>query len=230
MTDTPTDLRLPEPGAEPDEHARAMIAKAEAGLNAAASPAAERPAWLPADFETPEQLATAWRETAGPAAAIDIAALAEEYEASGQLSDESYAGLEAGGLSRAVVDAYIAGQAALQDRARAEIVAAVGGEAEFDAMRGWAAGNLSPADLAAYNGAVNAGREAALLAVQGVMNRFRTATGGMSRKLMGASAGPSGPAGYASQAEMTAEMRDPRYERDPAFRKMVEGRVRRSIF
>ena len=61
---------------------------------------------------------------------------------------------------------------------------------------------------------------AIMVAVRGLKASYQTAEGS-DPNLLDGDGGGEGPTGgrYESQAEMTADMKDPRYKKDPAFRK-----------
>ena len=205
----------------------------------------ERPDWLPQKFKTPEDLAAAYRtleqklgqkpaepvgddeaQEAVEAAGLDFASLEAEY-LSGGLSEESYSRLEAAGIPKDVVDAYIAGQEALASQIRYEVLSEVGGADTYAEMVDWASQNLSPAEIAAYDNAVESGDlNIVKLAVEGLKARYERAFGSEPRLLNGTVSNSS--EGFRSVEEMKAAMRDPRYRVDPAYRKDVERRVANS--
>lgn len=209
----------------------------------------ERPSWLPEKFKSPEDFAKAYAELekkqsqapaqkadekpeqqtqdeakkAVEAGGLDFGALEAEYLGGG-LSDQSYAKLEAIGIPRDVVDAYIAGQEAVAAQIRDEVVSEVGGEEAYGEMIAWAAQNLSPAEIAAYDNAVDSGDlNVVKLAVEGLKARFERSMGSEPRLLSGGVTNTSD--GFRSVEEMKTAMRDPRYRTDPAYRSDVERRV-----
>lgn len=161
--------------------------------------------------------------TAVAAAGLDMSKLEAEFAESGKLSDDSIAAFEKVGISRAHIDAYFEGQKALADKVIAEVHQVAGGEAEFKAMSAWAGANLSDSEIEAFNAAMNGGAAAARLAVQGLAARY-AAENGKQGKMLGGSAGAA-LVGYASQAELTRDMRDPKYATDPAYRAKVEQKL-----
>ena len=209
----------------------------------------ERPSWLPEKFKSPEDFAKAYAELekkqsqapaqkadekpdqqtqeeakkAVEAGGLDFNALEAEY-LDGGLSDDSYSKLEAVGIPRDVVDAYIAGQEAVAAQIRDEVVSEVGGEEAYGEMIAWASQNLSPAEIAAYDNAVDSGdMDVIKLAVEGLKARFERSVGSEPRLLSGGVTNSS--EGFRSVEEMKTAMRDPRYRTDPAYRSDVERRV-----
>lgn len=161
------------------------------------------------------------------AVGLDYDAFAQEFMDTGKLSDATYAAMAAKNIPRAVVDAHIAGQQALADSYRSNVMAAVGGEENFTAMSKWAGVNVPQAELVAYNKAVDSGDiEVVRLAVEGLYSKY-TAANGVQPKLLGGSRSESHEV-YQSTAQMIADMKDPRYQKDPAFRASVEQKLARS--
>lgn len=247
------------------DHDAAMAAKFDANHAAATgtpAPAApeqqpeensERPAWLPADFATPEDFvadyeakkaaleakpeaaANAEAEEAAKVAAnagLNYDDLTAEYGASGELSADSYAKLEAAGIPRNLVDSYIAGQQAIADTFEASVMDTAGGKAEFEKMATWAGSNLPKAEVDAFNrnidAAVAAGDLAgAKLAIAGLKAAYAEANGTPPKLLGGGNGGDSTDV-FRSMEELKVAMKDPRYARDPAYRSDVEAKLSRS--
>jgi hypothetical protein len=156
---------------------------------------------------------------------VDYDALATEFESNGTLSDDSYKALqEKAGLSREYVDAYIAGQAALAREATQRVFDIAGGEEQYGAMTEWAKANLTPAEIAAYNQGIEGTAEQAALAAAGLKSKYIAANGSEPKLITGSSAAQVSQ-GFASRAEMTAAMNDPRYAKDAAYRKQVENKI-----
>lgn len=156
---------------------------------------------------------------------IDMAALNAEFAEKGDLSPETRAKLESDGYPKEIVDSFIAGQKAIAEKWDAKAFEFAGGKESFDKMAEWAKSNFTPADAAAYNEAVTSGDEAKLkLAVQGLKSSYEAAEG-IKPTLLQSNLKGGDSAGFKSNAEMTAAMRDPRYKTDPAYRQSVEAKV-----
>lgn len=159
---------------------------------------------------------------------LDITTFQSEFDANGALTDESYEALEKAGINRATVDAYIAGQKALAVQFQSEVKSIAGGDEGFAAMVEWASVNADPKDVAAYNRAIDSGDvDAAKLAVAGMYQKFQAARPD-EPSLITASGGKVTGDAYESRAQMVADMQDPRYKSDPAFRKGVIDKIARS--
>lgn len=162
------------------------------------------------------------------AAGLDMDALSTHYEETGQLSDDHYAALEKAGVPRAYVDQYIAGIEAQASQMRDSLMEEVGGQEAFGQMAAWAAANLSEADLTAYNDAVDSGDMTAVRsAVMSLAYRYQR-DAGRDPKLVNGNGGGNGGPSYGSLAQLTAAMKDPRYDTDPAYRDEVQQTLARS--
>jgi hypothetical protein len=172
--------------------------------------------------ETPEEAAA---KAAAASAGLDMGTLESEYAEKGALSPDSIAKLEKAGIPKAMVDSYIAGQEALQQAFLSKGHTVAGGKESFDQMTAWAAKAYSLAEIEVFNASTTAGSEAEMTqAIAGLKSRFESAYGKQPGLLGGNPAGVSGN-GYASRAEMVAEMRDPRYEKDSAYRAKVSTKI-----
>lgn len=214
--------------AQTREHVEAMIDAAQA-----AEAEAPRPAWLPAKFKTPEDLAKAYAALerklgARPSApSLDIEAMEREFAETETLSDEAYEALARVGVPRHVVDAYIEGQLEKGERIRRDLLDLAGGEQRFEAMRNWAEAALAPEDVEAFDGALSGTPQQARLAVQGLMQAYEQENG-KPPQLVQSAASASGSGAFRSTAEVVEAMRDRRYKTDPAYREQVQARLARS--
>jgi hypothetical protein len=156
---------------------------------------------------------------------LNLADFSTEFAQAGNLSEASYQKLEAAGIPKPMVDAYIAGQQALATQVRAQGLEAAGGEEQFNAMATWAKNGLTAGELDAYNQAVTTGSvDQAKLAISGLRARYEAANG-REPQLLGGGNANAGNAGYGSRAEMVRDMSDPRYSKDEAYRKSVENKL-----
>jgi len=159
-------------------------------------------------------------------AGIDIDSMANYFYQNGGLSEDHYATLEKAGIPRAFVDQYIDGVQATANQMRDGIMTKIGGAEAFQGMAQWAQANLTPAELAAYNKAVDSQDMTVVEnAVLGLAFRYQQAMGRDPKLLGGGNAGASG---FQSVAQLVEAMKDPRYEKDPAYRREVEQRLARS--
>jgi hypothetical protein len=161
-------------------------------------------------------------------AGLNMETLSEEFAKDGKLADGSYSSLEKAGIPKEYVDRFIAGQQAIADQQSATVKNLVGGTESYDSMSDWAGNNLSETEKQAYNTAVNSkDLEAVKLAVVGLKARYAQATGS-EPKLVEGKASPSAEQGFASWAQVTQAMSDPRYSKDPAYQAEVKSKLANS--
>jgi hypothetical protein len=173
-------------------------------------------------------------DSADPAAAaaakagLDMASLESEFAAAGKLSDESLGKLQAAGISKEMLDTYIAGRQALVAQQEAEVFGIAGDKAGFEAMTNWARSNLTEAEAAEYNKLVESSDFSVVkAAVENLHTKYKAATGSTGTSYEGGGADNSGDV-YASTEEYLRDAGDPRYAKDPAFRDKVIAKWVRS--
>ena len=133
------------------------------------------------------------------------------------------------GIPKDIVDQFIAGQEALIDSTRNAVFSSVGGEENYNNMTAWASDNLSKDEIRAYNSAVNSSDPAsATMAVKGLKARFNAEQGFEPTRQVRGEPAKAGASTYRSTSEMQEDMANPRYQKDPAFRKDVERKLARS--
>ena len=109
-----------------------------------------------------------------------------------------------------------------------EMFELAGGEEGYQDMMSWASENLQPNEVNTFNRTVDSGDPASVrFAVQGLVARYRSEVGTEPRLIQGNNAPVSGGK-FESAAELTAAMRDPRYDKDPAYRQQVAAKLSRS--
>lgn len=210
----------------------------------------ERPEWLDEKFESPEEMAKAYKElqkkmseskpakkatakkdaepdvnpTEAMSEAIDTAT--NEFSENGELSDKTFEALEQAGLPRHFVEAYINGQQAMSVQQASAIQESIGGEGNYSAMSEWATENLTDSELDAFNSIVEGSSvDAAKVAVKGLYSQFLAAGGKGPSLVQGSTSGEAGVKPFGSAAQLTEAMRDKRYETDPAYREQIEKRL-----
>jgi hypothetical protein len=206
----------------------------------------ERPEWLPEKFESAEDMAKAYAslekdfhakgsEEAEPSEAEQpsvqeavgstVTKASEEFSKSGQLSEQTYAALEANGISRDFVDMYIEGVSSVSQQRTTSLMSEVGGQENYEAMSEWASTALTDDEQTVFNETVESGDpRAATMAIRGVYARF-VADGGSPVSLVQGDTQGSGARPFNSAAQVTEAMKDPRYGNDPAYRAQVEQRL-----
>jgi hypothetical protein len=163
-------------------------------------------------------------------AGLDWAQITGKLAASGSLEDGDFAALDAIGIPKAIVDSYL--QLAKNESQRQTEAAFnhVGGEAQMNELLGWAASNLSEAEISHYNGmlATRDGWKPALDVINAKMAASSKTAG--EPNLQNGHSAPSGDGGYRSRAEMMKDMSSTQYQTDPAFRNKVAGKMAVSRF
>jgi hypothetical protein len=204
-----------------------------------------RPNWLPEKFASAEDLAKAYGELEkkmsapkeevaesteeAPQEVQQLDKYYEEYTENNELSDKSYTELEGMGLSRDLVDGYIAGQKALADNDVATIHNVVGGQDNYANLLDWSAKNLSQSEKDAFNDTIdNGSTEQVKQAVTGLMARAGMSADNPQQSLFEGDTENVATDTFQSVAQVTEAMNDPRYSKDPAFRKEVEDKLARS--
>jgi len=164
-------------------------------------------------------------------APVDLSAFEQSYLENGELTAEDYASLEKAGYPKETVDNYIAGQEALRDNFRKEAFESVGGEAEYEKVVEWAAEALNESEIEAIDELLGSRDiNTVKTALTSLKTRYTEAVGTHPSLVEGDSPASKAGDGFASSAEMTAAMGDPRYSKDPAYRKAVIEKVHRSTF
>lgn len=143
------------------------------------------------------------------------------------LTDADYAPAEKMGLSREDVDTFIAGLQAIGQLHAMSVYKEAGGEEQYKSMIEWAREAYTPEEIAAYDRDVHSQDKAVSLnAVRGLAARHALANGRPASKDVTTNGSGRGSSGYKSGAEMRADMRDPKYAKDPAFRAQVAMKVK----
>jgi hypothetical protein len=135
--------------------------------------------------------------------------------------------------SEELIDAYmemqktnpVAKAEPLSDDAAKTIVDSVGGQDAYNDTLAWAADNLKPEEVAAYDNVVNSGnKDAIFFAVQALNQRYKDSVGFEGQQISGR-APKSTVKGFRSNAELANAISDPRYRNDPAYRYDIEQKL-----
>ena len=207
----------------------------------------ERPSWLPEKFESPEALAFAYnqlqkefsqsrqqpqeeapaQENTGQITEDVFYELSEEFDATGDVSEDSRDRLAQSGIPRQMIDNYVNSQKVVAEQVVQDTYTAVGGEDNYNAMLTWAAQNLPDEEIDSFNDLVNADQATMRMAVSGMFARFNQAQG---VPLLQGETGNTIPnsGAFQSRAQVVEAMSDPRYKKDPAFRQQVYTRLQNS--
>ena len=109
-----------------------------------------------------------------------------------------------------------------------ELKGLVGGDQNYNNMLQWAQTNLTEQEIGMFDAVMGSGDiNAAFFAVNSLASRYNDRVGYDGKMLTGNA--PKGSQDtYRSQAEMVAAMSDPKYDKDPAYRRDVMEKVQRS--
>ena len=178
----------------------------------AAAPAPAAPAPAPA--------------TPAPPARIDFAAAKLEMLTTGQLSEATLAAYEAQGINRADLAVLTQPPMDAAKSIQSEVMDAVGGGNAYQELKTWAEANLTPEAQLMFNANISSGnRELVMAAVNTLKSQYERMMGTPpARFLMGGGSVPT-VGGYASQAEMVADMQKREYHTDESFRAQVKRRL-----
>ena len=210
----------------------------------------DRPNWLPSKFKNAEELSKAYgqlekqfssrtqeeepkSETKTPDVdskrVQSLDKFYNEFAEKGELAETSYAELAKQGLTKELVDGYIEGQKALSDNAINVVHEVAGGKEKYAELIDWASKNLSDGEQTAFNNMVDAGNsDQAKFAVQGLMTRAGMVNNPTQPELFQGTSDITPTDSYQSVSQVTDAMNDPRYEKDPAYRKKVTDKLGRS--
>ena len=159
-------------------------------------------------------------------AKIDFAAAKLEMLTTGQLSEATLAAYEARGISRDDLAVLTQPVGDTAKSIQAEVFDAAGGSNAYQELKTWAEANLAPDAQMMFNANITSGnRDLALAAVSTLKSQYERMMGTPpTRFVMGGSAVPT-LGGYASRAEMVADMSKSEYRTDEAFRAQVKRRL-----
>ena len=152
-----------------------------------------------------------------------------EFAETGALSENSYTELAKQGLDKTLVDSYIEGQKLVADTNTKSIQDVAGGKERYSELVEWAGKNLSEAEQKVFNDMVDSGDvETAKFAVQGLMSKANVNYNPNQPDLFEGTSDIISADAFTSVSQVTDAMNDPRYEKDPTFRKEVENKLSRS--
>lgn len=163
-------------------------------------------------------------EIAAPLTAA-FQAFASAYDTNGEVSDTEIAAIVKLGVPENIVANYVAGLEALGREGQRNAADAAGGQEKLSEALTWGKANLSKADAEVYDNIIKSGHIAQ--GVQWLMDRYNNANPSEGTFVQ-TTAGAGAHDVFRSKAEMIAQMNDPRYPRDAAFRQDVADKVARS--
>lgn len=159
---------------------------------------------------------------------VDFKQAIKEYEESGNISSRTLANLVNAGYPKEVIESFIEGRHAIEERFTKAVYDTAGGEEEYFKMTQWAANNLPQSTLKAFNKALDSNDlDLISMMVAGIQSKMSTTRGTSNPTILGNSVcSTEGEArGFASKQDMIKAMSDPRYARDPAYTRSVEQKM-----
>ena len=153
---------------------------------------------------------------------LDYEAFTQEYLTDGKLSDKSMSALAEAGIPKEMVQTYIKGCEAQAEMERNELAQCVGGRETMDEIINWAAKNLSRDEIVTLNSIRNKFELETILI--GLKNRMEQNEGKTPNYQKGTGS-KTAVAGFRSQAEMFEAIKDPRYNKDEAYRSDVQKKI-----
>tara|TARA_R100001591_G_C4342166_1_gene180945 strand:- start:883 stop:1635 length:753 start_codon:yes stop_codon:yes gene_type:complete len=150
-----------------------------------------------------------------------------EFYETGDLSQESLDRIESEfNIPQDIARAYVEGQKALVEQARQSIYNEVGGQKTYEEMLLWAKDSLSEADILAYDSAITSNdMDTARMVAKGLFAQYTAAEGTSPALSSGFAPSTGGAEGYQSWQQVSADMQNPKYREDPAFREEVKNRL-----
>lgn len=171
------------------------------------------------------------------AAGLDIDELRKTYEETGELPQDAkekiLEQLKPLGVGEEGLSLYLEAQKNQASQNTQAIYDIVGGEEAYRERLDWAAQNLSPDEVQAFNAVVDAEKPDLAqikLAVHGLEARYKEANGNPpTGQVAGRRAVSSAVKPFASQEEATHAVRNPEYRNNPAYRAEVEARLAETV-
>ena len=168
-------------------------------------------------------------------AGVDYQTMNSHWQENGTLDESHYKELEGIGFNKETVDSYLEGIQYRRERDNSmtvkqanEVMTEFGGEVKYREMTGWAKDNLSPAEIKAFDNAVNSpDPEMVKLAITGLQAKYQ-ATADREPKLIGGKTPRRTTDVFESTAQVIEAMSNPKYQSDPAYRAKVEQKLSRS--
>ena len=156
---------------------------------------------------------------------LDFNTFQQEYNETGTLSKEALEALNEQGFSEQMVGTWLQGQEAIAEQAVEHLYNEVGGEQNYNLMMEWAADNLQPWEVEAYNQQIENLDANTNFALLGMQARYQNSVG-IQPNLMSGDVGEDIAPRFESLAELTSAMSDPKYTSDPAYRARVAQKLK----
>lgn len=169
------------------------------------------------DLDNPDEVSQALDKKG-----IDYNALTDEYMANKKLSEETFKKLETAGIPREMAENYIKGYEARVEIERNELAEVVGGREKFNELITWCTNNLETDEIISLNAIRDKFQLQATL--KGLKVRMEEKEG-INPNYQKGDGDKNTMTGYRSQAEMFEAIKDPKYQKDPAYRADVQKKI-----
>jgi hypothetical protein len=187
---------------------------------------AKDPAAPPKIPENADEAAKKAVENAG----LDWGKLETKIAETGTIEESEVEALVKGGIPKSIIDNYLELAKAASVRQTELAHAHVGSEEKMNELLGWAANNLSAAEIATYNKML-ATRDGWKPALDIISNKMASASKTSGEPtLQNGTGGARGNEGYRSRADMMKDMSSPEYQTNPTFRQQVAQKMSVSTF
>lgn len=165
-------------------------------------------------------------KTALESKGVDFDKLAEEYSNDGKLSDDSMKILKDAGFPESVVNAYLSGLEAINERFATQVKGFAGGDDGYAKLTEFI--KTQPQSVIdAFNSTIATGNLGQIeLTIDGLMSKMNKTYGTANPTIMGGAANAAAAEGYTSMEQMTKDMSDPRYQVDPKFTRSVMMKIK----
>ena len=151
----------------------------------------------------------------------DFTKYEEAYLSQGKLEDSHYKELEAKGLSREIIDAYVEGAKAKAQLFSKAVYDSIGGEQEYSDLIQWASTNIPQSMISKFNEDLASGDvERAKFAIETLQLR----RGSPARRIDGSSAPEGGIKPYSDKGKWQQDVRNALYGKDKKFTAMVDAK------
>ncbi len=115
----------------------------------------------------------------------------------------------------------------MADQFQAKAYSITQGEQQYKSMTDWVANNLTQEEINSFNQGVSSDDNTALFTIRGMYARYN-AENREPKLSLGETSQSSVGDRYESIAQLKEDMKNPMYDKDPAFRKKVETKLSRS--
>lgn len=158
---------------------------------------------------------------------VNLETAINEFEESGQLSEDTLKAIEKAGYPRDVVNGLIEARRALDDAYTQKVYDYVGGEKEYQSLANWMRGNLPKETINAFNEAVDGGNINVVKMMLDGVKAQRISKQGTRKPMIigGTTKGTPSNQGFANKQEMVTAMSDKRYGVDREYTLSVERKM-----